>query len=202
MAHRTRHRGLLLAIGLSPLLLGGKCSPSLEEAGAAVLLTAPVALGVTALVLWGLSTLFRPAVPALAVRWRPVRLAVLAWLAVGLVVALPIAPRAFVWTWVPMAHATYGACVLAWSLLVWRIWIRKRPADAFVGAPLYVHLLLTLPALPMSQMRHVPSPDGGVWEPVMMTWVFTGFLGIPAGVVLLVLIAEGVVRRRRAARLE
>lgn len=185
---------------LSPLLVAAKCSPTIEETGAAVLVTAPVALGITALVLWGLSALFRPAVPALTVRWRPVRLALVAWLVVGLLGALPIALRADVWTWVPIAHMTYGACVLVWSLLVWRIWVRIRPADAFAVALLSVHPLITIPALPMLMARAVPSLGDDVWGPFVIAWVYTGFLGIPAGVVLLVLVAEGAVRRRRATQ--
>lgn len=194
---RTAGRLSLLPLALSPLLLAVKCEPTVDEAGAAVLLTAPVALGVTALLLWGLTALYRPAFPALGVRWRPVGLALAAWTAVALVVALPIALREEVWPWVPMAHGTYGACVVAWSMIVWRIWLHRRPGDAFVGAPLYVHLLLTLPALPMTQAGALPSLGDDVWGVFVMAWVFTGFLGIPAGVLLLAFLAEGAWRRHR-----
>lgn len=192
----------LLAAGLSPLLLAAKCNPTVEEAGAAVLLTAPVALGVTALVLWGLSVLFSPAMPALEVPWRPLRLMLVGWLGMALVGALPVALRTDVWTWVPMAHMTYGASVLVWCLLVWRIWVRIRPAGAFMGTLTYGYQLVTLPALLMVVAGRVPSFGDDPWTPVFVFWVYTGLVGIPAGVVLLVLVAEGVVRRRRATQLE
>lgn len=199
-ARRGPGRLPLLALGLSPLLLALKCEPTVDEAGAAVLLTAPVALGVTALVLWGLSALYGPVVPALAVRWRPVGLGLVGWVLVALVVALPISLRDDVWTWVPMALGTYGACVLAWSTIFWRVWVHRRPSDAFVGAPLYVHLILTLPALPMTHAGALPSFGDHVWGVFVLAWVFTGFLGIPAGVLLLLLLAEGAWRRRRVGR--
>lgn len=193
----SSRRGALLGLGLSPFLLAAQCGPTTEEAGAVVLLIAPLVLLATALVLWGLTALWAPVLPGLAVRWRPLGHGLLVWTAVTLVVALPLSNKGGVVDWAGIAFATYGAASLAWTLLLWRLWIHGGPADAFHRPALIVHAIVTLPALPMALSGATAEPFAG---PAMLPttfWLYTGWLGIPAGVILLALLIEGGVRRAR-----
>lgn len=184
---------------LAPLLVAAQCGPTREQVGGAVLLAAPVAFLFMALVLRGLTALFRPVMGPDA-RWRPVIGGLAVWLLLTAVVALPVSMRVDAFDWFPTALVSYGATVAAAVLLTWRVWVAVRPQSAFHGALLWAHAVMTLPAIPLALMAHEGPQQDQLTDFLITVWVLGGYLGAVGGTILLVLLIEGVVRRQRAAR--
>lgn len=158
-----------------------KCGPSSEEAGAAVIMSAPLAFLATGLLLSIVTVAWRAVGPPVAAEWR-------GWwrvlaVAVGVAVVMAIAGPSGAYEWVGFAFLVYGSFVCAYSLIGWRV-MKADPASVWKATGV-VLLLSTAPAVPMLL--------GGNYDIVALWFYGSGVLwGGPAVFALLLL--EVVVR--------
>src|SRR5262249_14287836 len=95
------------------------CGPTPAQTGGAVLLVAPVAMVVAALLVRLIVFLWRP-VEALPLSSRPALVAALVCLVAGVLIATRIDG---IGEWLPLALALFGTSYLAVALVSWRIWL-------------------------------------------------------------------------------
>lgn len=192
----------LIALGLSG------CGPTDEEVGRAILLTAvvPHALGMALMFVF--HALWRPLKPDAVISLKPllVALGVLVVAAglslVGVTEQGPDHPdssgvEGVVWL-ATIALAAFGTSYLALWLVVWRIWLAKSPRTAFTWSFLPVLAILIWPC-PIMATGVTESSDA--WH-VLMTpnyylWYYSGYGGLVASPVIISLLIEGLIRRRR-----
>ncbi len=193
---------VLVAIVLALLFHGGSCMPGDPESGAGVLLATPFFTLVNLAILRGLLALWRAARPELGMRWLPGLCAVWGSFVLGLAAAVYLGVRQDgalleeVFGLGAFAFCLVGGLHLGVTLLVWRLWLWRRPASAFTWAWL-PPLLLVLPAIPMAAGVTDDWMDG----PMAFVWIVGGFFGVWAGVLFLIgFLIEAGVRRARARR--
>jgi hypothetical protein len=180
-----------------------RCGPDDGEAASAVFLAFPLFVLVGAGLLQLLRVLWRPARPAPRFGLAP------SLVALGVSLLLGVAGAA-------LSHARYaqpdgtnitqldpglvllailmvGPSYLVLLLVTWRVWFWRRPASAFTWSCLPPLVLMLLPGLPM-----LFAQTEGWLDPILYLWGGPGFWGIPTGVVLVGLVVEAAVRRKRA----
>jgi hypothetical protein len=186
---RLGSRGLL---GFLALPLVSACGPTPEQSGAAVLLVAPVAIGVTALIVRLFVWLWRP-VERLPISSRPALFAAAGGAVIGVPLALCVDG---VGELLLIALALFGTSYLAIALVFWRIWLALDRASASTWSFVPVASLLVAPALPLA----LGLVGADFADFVSIVWVFPGYLGIVPLVLIAALTVEVLVRRGRARR--
>jgi hypothetical protein len=180
-----------------------RCGPDDGEAASAVFLAAPLFLAAGMGLLQLLRVLWRPARPEPRFGVAPSLVALGACLLLGVAgAALSFArytqPDGSVNTQldpglVLLAILMVGPSYLSLLLVTWRVWFWRSPAGSFTWSCLPPLALLLLPGLPM---LFAQTQD---WlDPILYLWGGPGFWGVPTGVLLVGLIIEAVVRRKRA----
>ena len=204
-----RYRNLIL-FGTTSLLLSG-CGPSDEEAARAVMMATPLVylagMGIMALMLF----LWRKLEPRLGINWRPVVLGLALACVIGLLSIVGVTPgppaaNSGVTTtngipgvveWVGFAIILYGTSYLSLLLVIWRIWLWRRPATAFTWAwtPVLFVMLAPCPMILSS------DKDGAAMnffsEAAPGLWAFPGLVGMVTGPLLLLALIEVWVRIRQ-----
>ena len=177
---------------LSFLFLAAGCGPTPEQAGGVVLLVAPVAMVVAALLVRFLVWLWRPA-ERLPLSSRPALIAALACLALGAGAAFRIDGLG---EYFLIALALFGTSYLAIALVAWRIWMAFDRASASTWSFVPVASLLIAPALPLA----LGLAGEDFVDVVAIAWVYPGYFGLVPFCVLVALAAEAVARRRASGR--
>lgn len=178
---------------LMPFLLGARCGPSPQEAGGAVLVAAPGAMLVGALLLFALWHLHTRVAPQPPWSWRPHLVALGLTLVGALTTAVALADTRAMF-WVGAALWLYGCSYLALLLATWRIWLFIAPSTAYGWAWIPVALAQLVPAI-----LAATGTIGDHWSTAL--WIWPGYFGIALTGVLIVVLIEPLVRarRRRAA---
>jgi hypothetical protein len=170
------------------------CGPTDEEASRAVMFAGPIVflagMGLLRFLLW----LWRKRKPV-AVRWKPA-LVVLGVLVLGQVVSfIGLSDNAYVSEWYFAALVLMGTSFLTLLLVIWRIWAFFSPDMAFTWSYLPAAVLIFWPCPFMLFSAET------YWDfPVVVFWIFPGYMGIVTGILLAILIIEIVVRIRLARR--
>lgn len=174
-----------LLLGLAPLLLASSCGPDAHQAGAAVLMSAPLAFASLGLLMWSVVALWRRFVGPLDVAWRGWWITLAVTVILGVEALLGGPARSF--DWIGAAWAIYGGFFATLSLIFWRIALRQ-PAAVW-GVPLAVSVLGLLPA-------YVMRFGSGADDFIAVWIVGSGYLwGAP--IVYGLLLIEIAVRARR-----
>jgi len=183
------------------------CGPTEAEAGRAVMLATPVALGaflgLMQLFLW----LWRKNKPELTMDLKPILIALgitgfgALWALLGAAYEVQqIANTTYngfagVMEWVPAALLGYGPTYLVFALLTWRIWLWLGPGTAFGWSYLPALVALWIPC---------PVMASGLTENWLEfwsgAWIYPGCLGAVTLPVLIVLVLEIVIRNWLAKR--
>ncbi|HOX43391.1 MAG TPA: hypothetical protein PK668_07330 [Myxococcota bacterium] len=179
-----------------------RCGPDDGEAAGAVFLAAPLFIAVGMGLLQLLRLLWRPARPGLRFGVAPSHVALGVCLLLGIAgVALSTMrhtdPGGAVSTQldfdlVLIAILMVGPSYLSLLLVTWRVWLWRRPETAFTWSCLPPLLVLLLPALPM-----LSGLTEGWLDPAMWLWMVPGVYGLPTLAILVGLVVEALVRRRR-----
>lgn len=155
----------------------------------AVLVSLPVALGVGHLFIRLLVWLWRP-LGRLPLSARPVLCAMGVAAVAGLLGVLVVGDGLL--EWVGAALALFGATYLTLLFVTWRIWLQCDPTSASTWsffAPLSVSVLPGIPLLYGVRGQYADS--------VITAWVLIGYMGLVAGPLLAILVAEVLIRRLR-----
>ena len=179
----------LLTLGAFVLYI--RCGPLAVEAGRGLLLSAPVILLVTALVLALLLRLWRRRLPDLRFPTRALLVTGLVQLAAGLMVLWPAIADNHM-RWAGMGLWLFGCSYLSVTLVAWRLLLHLRPRAATTWAPLSVMAFYWLPAIPLNA-EWLPDSVARAMEGV---WVVPGFFGLVTGPLLLGLLVEAWLRNR------
>lgn len=182
-------RGLLMLAALVPFLFGARCGPSPKEAGGAVLIAAPGAVLVGALLLFALWHLHGRVGPQPPWSWRPHLVALGLTLGGALTAAVGLADTRAM-SWVGAALWLYGCSYLVLLLVSWRIWLFISPPTAYGWAWIPVTLAQLVPA--------ILAAAGAIadhWSSAL--WVWPGYFGIALSGVLIIVLIEPLARARR-----
>jgi uncharacterized membrane protein len=203
----------LIVFATASLLLSG-CGPSQEESARAVMMATPVVylagMGIMALMLF----LWRKLEPRLGINWNPVLLGLALACVIGLLSIVGVTndpPNTQgrtatdgipgVVEWVGFAIVFYGTSYLSVLLVIWRIWLWRRPATAFTWAwtPVLFVMMAPCPAMIMSTGEHSVAMHY-FSEAGRFFWTFPGFIGMVTGPLLLLALIEVWVRIRQRRR--
>lgn len=178
-----------LALALAVLCLAG-CGPTPEEAAGAVLVVLPVAIGVGHLFARLLTWLWRPlGSPPIAA--RPA-LCAMAVAAAAAAIVLVVGGDA-VLEWVAAALALFGTSYLTLSFIAWRVWTHFHRETAGTWSFVAALSISVLPGVPL-----LYGVDGPYADAVISGWIVVGYMGMVTGPILVILVAEALIRRRRA----
>jgi len=170
-------------------MLGGECSPSSAEAAGAVLAASPIAYigGLIAVLL--LRWIWQPLSGPLPIREKALFFAF--FLLLGLAGLGNLAQPKGVSEWLGIAVIAFGPSYISLLLVVWRIWIWKKPETACTWAPLSVMAVMLLPAPYL-----LTDPPKEMGEPfISFLWLMPGMFGYVSGPLFVALVGEVFVRR-------
>lgn len=194
---------LIASLALAAMLAETQqqCGPTPRDVGVHVLLAGPVMVLVVSLLLWLLARLWRRAVPALRVDWRPtfavggaVTLLALIALAVGGFAKDVQLGLSLWWVVLVLVGAAYASLVCA----TWRLWARWRPAAAFTWVQVPAAVLFLTPAV---VLLFDLSPEAGRALYDVYDGLALAVTNVWPGIIVLVLAAllEAALRARRAS---
>ncbi len=186
-------RYLAVAGGLFALAASASgCGPTPQEVGSAVLLTAPIALLASFVLLGLLSRAFGDDSP----KGRGLGRTRLVQLCVTIALALSQIPSALstnVDQYLPIVLGLFGSSFLGIVLVCWRVWHAVDPAGARTWAPLPAIALQLLPAILLSTgwLNHFEEAD----LMIGVLYFFPGCEGVVPAALLIVLLGEALVWR-------
>ncbi len=161
---------------------GCSCGPTPTEVGRAIVVASPLVLVVAAGLLALLAALWRRRRPTAQAPTSAVWL-----LGAPLVLGAALCLLAHRWSpwgigWTAAALSLYGSSQVALALLVWRLWLIRRPESAATGALLVATGLFVLPAAALA----LGARSRALAELVIAGCLWGGVLAIPLLVGLLV----------------
>lgn len=186
--------GLPLAIiTLGAALLLGGCGPTEMEAGQAVLMTAPVATLIGALFASGFATLWQPLAPGVRFDVRPS--AGLIGLQLLVCLGIPFTGAAEA-DWLVAGLWFAGTSYLTLQCICLRLALISGLRRHYTRLSLAPWLLLYGQALWLGYLGSNTAEAEGI---AVVLWILPGYLGLVTGPLLVILLVEVTIRRKRLA---